>query len=234
MSPTPIAIKRISRDVMSVTQTNALSLENQGIFYICDESDITKGVALLIGQRDTPYFGGFYFFSVEFPDDYPFSPLRIKSLTQDGSTRFNPNMYKDGKVCLSVLNTWHDGPQWSGVQSLESLLLVIMSDVLLATPLINEPAYRNAGQTPESLTYNRMIWYANVCMIHSMLTHPPRFAKPFYRIMNAEYTKRVPMILTSVSESLVHDGRTDVCRIYSMSKCYNFSTALKNLKELKS
>lgn len=27
------------------------------------------------------------------------------------SVRFNPNLYNDGKVCLSVLNTWHGRPE---------------------------------------------------------------------------------------------------------------------------
>jgi ubiquitin-protein ligase len=229
-----LAIKRVLHDITSVTQTNALFLANQGIFYICNESDITKGTALLIGQEGTPYFGGFYFFSVEFPDEYPFSPLRIKSLTQDGHTRYNPNMYKDGKVCLSVLNTWYDGPQWSGVQTLESLLLVLMSDVLSADPLTNEPAYRNAKDIPESLTYSRMVWYANVCMLHKMLIAPPPFALPFHTIMLAEYAKRAPALLSRVTDSLDADGIADVCRIYSMSVTYDFTLALKNLKELKS
>jgi len=27
------------------------------------------------------------------------------------TVRFNPNLYNDGKVCLSVLNTWHGRPE---------------------------------------------------------------------------------------------------------------------------
>lgn len=27
--------------------------------------------------------------------------------TGQGTVRFNPNLYQDGKVCLSVLGTWH-------------------------------------------------------------------------------------------------------------------------------
>ena len=34
--------------------------------------------------------------------------------------RFNPNLYADGKVCLSLLGTWHGGDsseKWDPVQS---------------------------------------------------------------------------------------------------------------------
>ena len=35
--------------------------------------------------------------------------------TGRGQVRFNPNLYKDGKVCLSLLGTWPgaQGEQWS-------------------------------------------------------------------------------------------------------------------------
>ena len=29
-----------------------------------------------------------------------------------GTVRFNPNLYADGKVCLSLLGTY-DGPRWT-------------------------------------------------------------------------------------------------------------------------
>lgn len=31
--------------------------------------------------------------------------------TGRNTVRFNPNLYNDGKVCLSVLNTWHGRPE---------------------------------------------------------------------------------------------------------------------------
>ena len=40
--------------------------------------------------------------------------------------RFNPNLYADGKVCLSLLGTWHGGDsseKWNPLQS--NLLQVI-------------------------------------------------------------------------------------------------------------
>jgi len=38
--------------------------------------------------------------------------------------RFNPNLYNDGKVCLSVLNTWHGRPEEKWNPHTSSLLQV--------------------------------------------------------------------------------------------------------------
>ena len=57
---------------------------------------------------------------VQFPEDYPSSAPQIQFLTTNGGkTRFNPNLYADGKVCLSILGTWRgeSGEQWSSVQN---------------------------------------------------------------------------------------------------------------------
>jgi len=63
---------------------------------------------------------------VQFPEDYPSSAPHIVFLTTNGGkTRFNPNLYADGKVCLSILGTWRgeSGEQWSSVQNCQVLSL---------------------------------------------------------------------------------------------------------------
>ena len=60
--------------------------------------------ALITGPFDTPYEGGFFYFIIRCPPDYPIRPPRIKLMsTGNGKVRFNPNLYKTGKVCLSIL-----------------------------------------------------------------------------------------------------------------------------------
>jgi ubiquitin-protein ligase len=233
MTLLPTAVRRITRDSTMCAVTNAAALASEGIYYKPHDTDITKGTALLIGPADTPYYGGYYFFSIEFPTDYPFSPLRVRSLTQDGVTRFNPNMYKDGKVCLSILNTWHDGPQWSGVQSLESVLRVILSDVLSGNPLENEPAFRNCRGSADALKYNRMIMHANLGIIHRMLTRPPSFAEPFVSDVRAAFQTRLPKLLELAEASAVHDGVEEYLQFFAMRVRYAFSAAAENLKSIK-
>ena len=58
--------------------------------------------------------------------------------------RFNPNLYNDGKVCLSVLNTWpgRAEEQWNPqTSSLLQVLVSIQSLILVQEPYFNEPGY---------------------------------------------------------------------------------------------
>lgn len=43
------------------------------------------------------------------------------------SVRFNPNLYNDGKVCLSVLNTWHGRPEEKWNAHTSSFLQVLLA-----------------------------------------------------------------------------------------------------------
>ena len=44
-----------------------------------------------------------------------------------GSVRFNPNLYSNGKVCLSLLGTWRGGSAMEEWNSSSSLLQVLVS-----------------------------------------------------------------------------------------------------------
>ena len=154
----PQATKRLMRDIKAVQE-----LKGQGIWYHEDESTITKGTAMIRGPASTPYADALLFFSVEFPTDYPFSPPKVLFLTSDGETRFHPNLYIQGKVCLSILGTY-SGPQWSGALSLNSVLLSILG-LLDKNPLAHEPAWE-AG----TLEDPKHSMYAN-CVEHQMIKY---------------------------------------------------------------
>ena len=95
--------KRLISDITNLYKN---PLNEQGIYYIHDDENMLKGHAMIIGPQDTPYEDGMYFFEFTFPYDYPINPPKVIFLNCDGKTRFNPNLYRNGKVCLSVLNTW--------------------------------------------------------------------------------------------------------------------------------
>ncbi len=134
----PQAKKRLLKDIEAVQ-----SLAEQGIWYSMDSTAMTKGHALLKGPDNTPYEGCLLLFSIQFPSDYPFSPPKVLFLTSDGQTRFHPNLYVDGKVCLSILGTY-SGPSWTGTQSLSSVLISILA-LLDNNPLAHEPAFNNGN-----------------------------------------------------------------------------------------
>jgi ubiquitin-conjugating enzyme E2 Z len=148
-------MRRIISDIKEI-MVNPLT--SHGIFYEHDETDMLKGRALIIGPADTPYADGFYLFKFQFPANYPHVPPKVEFCTHDGYTRFNPNLYRSGKVCLSILNTWK-GEAWSGCQTISSVLLA-MCTILNNEPLLNEPGVCKNHRDFEP--YNAIIQYKNI------------------------------------------------------------------------
>lgn len=113
------------------------------IFVRADESrsDVLK--ALISGPTSTPYAFGLYEFDILLPENYPDAPPLVKfATTGNGLVRFNPNLYSDGKVCLSLLGTWHGEPWNPRSSSLFQVLVSIQSLILVSQPYFNEPGYQ--------------------------------------------------------------------------------------------
>ena len=153
-----ISKETISRLLKDVKQILKNPLTENGIYYIHDDSDMMKGYALIIGPSDTPYFGGNYFFELNYPSDYPHSPPKVKYWTNANNIRFNPNLYVCGKVCVSLLNTWR-GEQWTSCQTISTVLLTLCT-LLCNDPLLNEPGVRNDHH--DFKKYNTIIKYKNI------------------------------------------------------------------------
>lgn len=71
---------------------------------------------------------------------YPEVPPLINIATTGSNTvRFNPNLYANGKVCLSILNTWRGRAEemWSPQCTLLQVLVSIQSLIMVrVTPLL--------------------------------------------------------------------------------------------------
>lgn len=121
MEPSVQAQKRILKDVKDVLRQ---PLVEQGVYYIHDEDNMMKGYVMIRANEDSPFRHGFFFFEIIFPFDYPTHPPKVVFHTGDGVMRFHPNLYTNGKVCLSILNTWY-GEQWSSSMTLRSILVTL-------------------------------------------------------------------------------------------------------------
>ncbi|KAL3278466.1 hypothetical protein HHI36_013784 [Cryptolaemus montrouzieri] len=148
---TPTASVRIKRDLLEIFKDPP-----PGIYVVGDESDIRYVHAIIVGVMDTPYEGGFFYFLLKCPADYPILPPKVKFMTTDaGRVRFNPNLYKNGKVCLSILGTW-TGPAWSPAQQISTVLLSIQS-LMNEKPYYNEPGYDRERTPGDAKRYNEYL-----------------------------------------------------------------------------
>jgi ubiquitin-conjugating enzyme E2 G2 len=85
---------------------------------------------------DTAFEGGIFTARLTFPRDYPLNPPQMRFTGRI----FHPNIYADGRVCISILHPPGDDPnqyessseRWSPVQSVEKILLSVVS--MLAEP----------------------------------------------------------------------------------------------------
>ncbi|KAI9139502.1 ubiquitin-conjugating enzyme/RWD-like protein [Paraphysoderma sedebokerense] len=106
-------------------------------------------------------------FQFNFPTSYPSDAPKVIAVTTNfGRTRFNPNIYADGKVCLSILGTWHGQPgeQWSSAHGVLSVLISIQS-LMSDKPYHNEPGFekaKSANAEKEVDKYNRKIMHETI------------------------------------------------------------------------
>ena len=189
-SSTPLSnnLKRLLRDVRKIMKN---PLTNHGIHYIHDTDDCRKGYALIIGPKDTLYRHGFYFFQFDFPLEYPYVPPKVTYLTNGENVRFNPNLYRNGKVCLSIINTWK-GEAWTSCQNISSVLLTIVAHVFHNEPILNEPGVTK--KHPCFKPYHKILRWANYKVaFHDVVKNGvlpiPVQHKTFYKIAIEPYIK---------------------------------------------
>lgn len=182
--PTPECIKRITSDIKEIIQS-----KNRYIFVVPDEEDITHVQALIVGPPDTPYAHGFFHFDLIFPHDYPWQPPKVQLITTDsGRVRFNPNLYANGKVCLSILGTW-SGPGWTQVQTMLSTLLSIQS-LMNSKPYHNEPGFEQERKVGDIENYNNCIIHETLRVAVCGMLENPTCGKLFEEEMQSIFLER--------------------------------------------
>lgn len=97
---------------------------------------------LIEGPKNTPYEDGLFAFDIQLGHDYPVSPPLCHYISYC-SDRLNPNLYEDGKVCVSLLGTWSGRGSEVWCPNSSTLLQVIVS--IQGLILVDEPYYNEAG-----------------------------------------------------------------------------------------
>lgn len=126
-----------------------------GVFVRTWESRFDLLRVLIVGPRGTPYELAPFLIDFQFHDSFPTVPpdAYFHSWT-NGIGRVNPNLYEDGKICLSLLGTWpasKENEDWSSKNSsVLQILVSIVGLVLVAEPFYNEAGFEALVGTEES------------------------------------------------------------------------------------
>lgn len=118
------AIKRISKELQDILKEPVANCTAGPI----DEDNLFAWHGTIIGPTKTPYEGGVFNLDIVFPQDYPFSPPKVKFVTRI----FHCNVASSGAICLDILKD-----KWSPALTITNLLLSICS--LLADPNPDDP-----------------------------------------------------------------------------------------------
>jgi ubiquitin-conjugating enzyme E2 Z len=202
--------------------------EEYGVYYKHSDTNILKAYVLIVGPEDSLYFGGYYFFVIDFPTNYPYEPPLFTFIVSDSNTRFHPNFHKSGKVCLSMLNTWR-GEQWTSCLTLKSILITIVS-IMDNKPMLHEPG---VTQTYADFNnYHIMIAFKNIDFACLQLLQDfnkrnvifsekegKEYKEHFYKIMMDAFKKNAKKIHQVIKTWMTKE----INNLYSIRVMYNMS-----------
>ncbi|KAI0307244.1 hypothetical protein B0F90DRAFT_1807893 [Multifurca ochricompacta] len=184
---------------LAVLTTNLPVAWDSSIFLRVDETRVDIIKALIIGPEGTPFL-----FDIFLGHNYNQLPPSVKYMTTNGGKfRFNPNLYADGKVCLSLLGTWA-GPGWvAGKSTLLQVLISIQSMILCEEPYLNEPGWASSSGTPQSMAYSANIrrMVVKTAMLGN-LKNPP---EPFGDIIRTHFRLKAQSISAQLDQWLSQD-----------------------------
>ncbi|KAI4476444.1 hypothetical protein M0804_013572 [Polistes exclamans] len=130
------------------------------------------------GPEKTPYEDGLFLFDFQLSADYPAAPPLCHYISYC-SERLNPNLYEDGKVCVSLLGTWSGrGTEvWTSSSTLLQVIVSIQGLILVSEPYFNEAGFEKQKGSQQgrenSRMYNEMVVLKLVQAQTKLLLHPP-------------------------------------------------------------
>uniref|UniRef100_A0A7S2LGN5 E2 ubiquitin-conjugating enzyme n=1 Tax=Skeletonema marinoi TaxID=267567 RepID=A0A7S2LGN5_9STRA len=124
---------------------NPIDLVSVGLV---DDSNVYEWDILIMGPDGTLYEGGFFKALLTFPADFPNLPPEMKFTSQ----MWHPNVYEDGKVCISILHPPGEDAmnaqetadeRWRPILGVEQILISVIS--MLSDPNDESPANLDAA-----------------------------------------------------------------------------------------
>jgi len=139
-----VAAAKIAKDLKLMKEDPV-----EGIFCeLVDDSSLFEWRIYIEGPGDSPYQGAIYQAKMEFPQDYPMSPPKLRFQSEF----WHPNVYPDGRVCISILHPPGEDAlnpderpeeRWLPTQTVSTIMLSVIS--MLNAPNIHSPANVDAS-----------------------------------------------------------------------------------------
>mmetsp|Transcript_25881 Transcript_25881/g.41071 ORF Transcript_25881/g.41071 Transcript_25881/m.41071 type:complete len:192 (-) Transcript_25881:607-1182(-) len=116
---------------------------------LADDSNLYEWNVIVEGPSQTLYEGGYFQATLKFPPEFPSKPPEMKFTTPGF---WHPNVYKDGKVCISILHEAKEDQfnqqesideKWRPILSIEAVIVSVMS--MLSEPNFASPANIDAS-----------------------------------------------------------------------------------------
>ena len=126
-------IKRLTNEIKKYNKDVETNMVPYGI-EIYPKENILEWTAYITGGKDTPHENLKYEMCIRIDNDYPRKPPQIFFV----SKIFHPNVYRDGKICIDILQG-----QWSPTLKIVSALVSIQS--MLDDPNPFSPANSEAA-----------------------------------------------------------------------------------------
>jgi ubiquitin-conjugating enzyme E2 O len=156
------------------------SLPQHTIYVRTYDSRLDLLRCLIIGPPDTPYEHAPFLIDLALPSTYPADPpvAHFHSWTS-GLGRINPNLYEEGKICLSLLGTWpgKDAKEgWSKDATILQILVSLQGLVMVQKPFYNEAGFESeeasGGYVNESAVYSERAYVMGRGFVGFALTKP--------------------------------------------------------------
>lgn len=224
-----IATNRLMNEWVELHKSEK-ELNDMGIYFSCDEDNLFKAKAMIIGPDDTPYARCPFFFTFEFTHKYPFKPPKAVFRTGNGKARLHPNLYVDGKVCLSMLNTW-SGPSWSSCNSFRSVLIAIQS-IMNDNPITSEPSYEDEKKKKGSKAQKYHDTVQHECYsiaLTNQITKVPSGFEEYIHIIKDYVKKNIYWYIELLNNLTSKDGQQEGNVLYGMNITYNYTYILNKL-----
>ncbi len=118
-----MALRRIERELTDLRRDPPTSCSAGPV-----GDDLFRWEGCIFGPEDSPYTGGVFKLSIQFPADYPFRAPHVQFTTKI----YHPNINSTGLICLDILKG-----SWSPALTISKVLLSITS--LLTDPNPDDP-----------------------------------------------------------------------------------------------